>query len=137
MKKNVFISLFLVFSLVSVPSINSTGLTEPELPNIASITSNPLAGWYYCGRIGGDNNAWLEFFDNNNGKYIFLNMTRNLRFVSYNNKTHSLVLNSYERGTGKYLGKFVGKYYNARYTGTFTNYKGGKVTFDLSDCGGL
>ncbi len=126
---------FMLMLLVPAISVNSRG---PVMTNDLVISAaNPLAYSYFCGRIGGDNNAWLQFDNNINGSYGFLNYTRILKFTSYNNRNGSLVLTAYERGTRKYIGKFVGKYssYNSRYTGTFTNYKGGKVTFDLSICG--
>lgn len=140
MKKLFKMKLALCLTLmlfVSAPSVNAFGLAKSDHPAVASPTANPLTGAYWCGRIGGDNAAWLQFDNNRSGSYGFLNMTRKLKFVSYNSRNRSLILNAYEKGTGKYIGKFVGKYSNERYTGTFTNYKGGKVTFDLALCGAL
>ena len=135
-KMKLALCLTLMLSLTSV-NANALGLAKSDHPTAASPTANPLTGAYWCGRIGGDYNAWLQFDSYSYGNYGFLNMTRNLKFVSYNSRNRSLILNAYERGTGKYIGKFVGKYSNSRYTGTFTNYKGGKVTFDLEICGAL
>ena len=101
--------------------------------------TNPAAGYLFWGTIGGDDGCSLEMpYGNRAGSYTFLNYTRITRFGSYNPKTRSLVINAYEVGTGKYIGKFVGKLTKDRdgffqYRGVFTNYKGGKVNFNLME----
>ncbi len=106
---------------------------KPEISNNTTSGDNPLAETYCRGRIGGDYDAWLQFDNSSSGSYGFLQFVRIVKFVSYNNSNHSLILNAYEQGSGKFIGKFVGKCFNTHFTGTFTNYKGGQVTFDLDE----
>lgn len=99
---------------------------------------NPASGYYFIGSIGSDNGASLTMpSGNSKGSYNFIQYTRDIKFTSYNPNTGALILSAYEQGTGKYIGKFVGTLtrskYGNKYTGVFTNYKGGKVNFNLED----
>lgn len=98
---------------------------------------NPCSGDFYYGTIGGDNHCQVNMPSNYSiGYYTFTNYTRDLAFESYDPSTRTLILTAYEQGTGKYVGKFVGKYgRDGNYKGVFTNYKGGKVNFDLDIAG--
>lgn len=93
--------------------------------------------FYMVGRIGGDSNCTL-YCQGNEGYYTFINYQRDLRYSSYNSSNGKLILEAYEQGTGKYIGEFNGNITGPstgsyRYKGTFTNYKGGQVTFDLKE----
>lgn len=103
------------------------------------------ADMYLRGRIGGDENCELYLeMRTNRGHYNFLGMTRSAKVSSYNKATRQLIVKAYD-ARGTYIGQFVGKFKyenfvvygigrgSATYKGTFTNTKGGKVTFDLSD----
>lgn len=103
-----------------------------------TMAPNPVSGYYFYGSIGGDDGAYLTMPSGNSmGTYKFINYTRNIKFTSYNPNTGALIISAYEQGTGKYIGKFVGTLirskYGNKYTGVFTNYKGGKVNFNLED----
>jgi len=98
--------------------------------------SNPASGSFFLGTIGGDYGAYLSMpYGGGMGTYKFVDYTRNIQFTSYDPNTRSLILSAYEEGTGKYIGKFVGTLtrqgHGYGYKGVFTNYKGGKVNFNL------
>ncbi len=84
----------------------------------------------FYGRIGGDEGCIL-FINGTHGYYTFLNYSRNVKLKSYDPGSGRMVVNGYEEGSGKYIGKFVGTYNGSRYSGTFTNYKGISISFDL------
>ena len=136
--KRLFLSLVV---LAMAPILSASSFTNEEMIAAASEVQagNPVAGAMFEGSIGGDSFCFLMMpYGSDTGYYTFLNYSRVLRFGSYNAKTQTLVLNAYEEGTGKYIGKFVGKltFRNRvfhRYKGVFTNYKGGKVNFNLEE----
>ena len=134
--------LFVLFAVIFATSVtHATCFTDNILiPGVDEMQDyNPVAGGVFYGTIGGDHNCVLAMPSGSRaGYYTFLNTTRTTRFGSYSAKTYTLVINAYERKTGKYIGKFVGKisaigYERCRYKGVFTNYKGGQVKFDLSE----
>ena len=83
------------------------------------------------GRIGGDNTAWLKI-ENGQGSYHFLDYTRAIRVKEYNQSSKKLIVHGYATGSGDYIGEFDGEFDGTTYQGTFTNYKGVKITFHLS-----
>ena len=83
------------------------------------------------GRIGGDNSAWMKISDGQ-GSYHFLDYTRDVQVKEYNRSLGKLIVHGYATGSGKYIGEFDGTFDGTSYSGTFTNYKGVKITFDLS-----
>lgn len=132
--------LFILFAVIFATSVAhavcfSNNVITPVVDELQA--SNPVAGELFYGKIGGDSNCPLMMpYGSFAGYYTFLDYTRDTRFGSYNAKTRTLVINAYEQGTGKYIGKFVGKLTSIgwglhRYKGVFTNYRGGKVNFDL------
>lgn len=134
--------LFVLFAVMLATSVaHAACFTNNEVtPGIDEVQAvNPVAGSLFEGSIGGDNNCFLSMpYGSEAGYYTFLNYSRDIRFGSYNAKTRTLVINAYEQGTGKYIGKFVGKLTSIgggfhRYKGVFTNYKGGKVNFNLEE----
>lgn len=134
MKKLVIAATLLMMTFTNV---TFTPLyAERSSANLPIVMGNPVDGCYFVGRIGGDNDAWLQMpYGNGYGQYKFINYVRNIRFGSWNSRTSTLIINAYEKGSGKYIGRFVGKItYNhgyPEYKGVFTNYKGGKVNFSL------
>lgn len=134
--------LFFLFSMILATSVafaaNLSG--DDAIPGVAETNAaNPVAGEIFFGTIGGDRNCTLQMpYGASAGFYSFHNYTRVTRFGSYNAKTRTLVINAYEERTGKYVGKFVGQLTTIawglhRYKGVFTNYKGGKVNFNLEE----
>ena len=72
---------------------------------------------------------------NGGGSYTYdLNgkpLTRNIRLKSYDKTSGRLIIESYDK-SGEYIGQFDGYTNNDNsYSGTFTNYKGGTVRFQL------
>lgn len=134
MKKIAFITMMLFFACAGV-NMNADTMAFTSNNSVNSVARNPLDGHDMVGEIGGASSQ-LRMWNNLSsycGYYEYLNMTRNVKFSSYNAKTGTLVLSAYQQGSGKYIGKFVGKVsysYNCpSYRGTFTNYKGAKVRF--------
>lgn len=133
--------LVLFAVMLATPVIHAACFTSNEVtPSVDEMQAvNPVPGDIFVGSIGGDDSCFLMMPNGSEtGYYTFLNYTRDIRFGSYNTKTRTLVINAYEQGTGKYIGKFVGKLTSIggefhRYKGVFTNYKGGKVNFNLEE----
>ena len=121
-------------------TMGMAGATEPEKAAVYEVAGagNPVEGYYFIGTIGGDQQAYLSMPSGGmmNGEYKFINYTRKCKFGSYNPQTRTLTILAYENGSKKYIGKFVGKVSFDHwgcpfYKGVFTNYKGGKVNFNL------
>ena len=134
--KRIVIIASLVLMAVTETNANTVVNNPVIQKNVTLIQYNPVEGYTFCGRIGGDDYCTLQMPSGRYmGYYTFLNYERNVKFGSWNSRSNTLVMNAYEKGSGKYIGKFVGKitysYGCPRYTGTFTNYKGGKVSFKL------
>lgn len=132
-------STFKTLAAVVAMTLTTTLHAEAPLQAVTTTSSttsasaiNILRNGYYdlYGRIGGDNYAELHYHGGT-GYYTFIGYTRIVRWGSYNRNTGQLILKGYDENNGKYIGQFVGKVIAGRYKGTFTNYKGGKVTFDL------
>ncbi len=136
--KRLFLSLVVLAMTTMIPAASST--IDETIADASEVQAgNPVDGAMFEGSIGGDHYCLLVMpYGSGTGYYTFLNYSRIIRFGSYNAKTKTLILNAYEEGTGKYIGKFVGKLtYRTRdfhrYKGVFTNYKGGKVNFNLEE----
>ena len=88
---------------------------------------------YFTGTIGSQGSMTID--RNGGGSYSYdLNgkpLTRNIRLKSYDKASGHLIIESYDK-SGKYIGQFDGYTNNDNsYSGTFTNYKGGTVRFQL------
>lgn len=88
---------------------------------------------YFTGTIGSQGSMTID--RNGGGSYTYdLNgkpLTRNIRLKSYDKTSGHLIIESYDK-SGKYIGQFDGYTNNDNsYSGTFTNYKGGTVKFQL------
>lgn len=88
---------------------------------------------YFTGTIGSQGSMTID--RNGGGSYTYdLNgkpLTRNIRLKSYDKTTGHLIIESYDK-SGKYIGQFDGYTTNNNsFSGTFTNYKGGTVKFQL------
>lgn len=131
MKKNVFISLLLVFSLVSLTS--SAHRFENDINN--PLLKYVMTGVRFdmIGTIGGAD-AWMEMYGST-GVFEYSGIKRKLKFSSYNRRTGRLIISEYDL-KGKYIGKFNGIYKDCDYIGVFTNKKGGKSRFELTECYG-
>ena len=81
------------------------------------------------GQIGGDYGATL-YMSGSTGGYTFLHYSRTLYVNSYDTSSGRLVLYAYDN-KGKYIGKFKGTLRGNNYSGTFTNYKGVSIKFNL------
>ncbi len=88
---------------------------------------------YFTGTIGSNGSMTID--RDGGGSYTYdLNgtpLTRNIKLKSYDKPSKHLIIESYDK-KGKYIGQFDGYTSNDNsYSGTFTNYKGGTVKFQL------
>ena len=87
---------------------------------------------FYTGTIGSTGNMTIDI--NGRGSYTYdnngTNFTRSIIVKSYDKRTGHLLIESYNK-SGDYVGMFDGYTRNYSYSGTFTNYKGGTVEFQL------
>ena len=88
---------------------------------------------YFTGTIGSKGNMRID--RDGGGSYTYdcngTDLTRNIKVKSYDTSTGHLLIESYDK-SGKYIGQFDGYTNNNKsYSGTFTNYKGGTVRFQL------
>lgn len=131
--------------LLCLMSIMAWG-SNAELEGHPNISPRNFGG-YMIGRIGGDDGAVLNLSENGVGTYEFNGYTRTVKWGSYNKATGTLILKAYD-SRGRYIGHFEGRVTQSsyrlthpekmtivldKYKGTFTNTKGGKVTFELED----
>ncbi len=123
-------------SITYYPNPLDTPFTPSTSASLTSSGNNgssfaPLTGTYnLVGKIGGDGNCVLAL-SGGTGSYEVSNGARNVQVTSYDQTTGHLVISAY-LPSGKYVGQFDGTYQAGTYQGTFTNYRGGHVTFNLS-----
>ncbi len=87
----------------------------------------------FTGTIGSQGSMYID--GNGGGSYTYDNngtsLTRSIKVKSYDSATGHLLIESYNNN-GDYVGQFDGYTKNNNtYSGTFTNYKGGTVKFQL------
>lgn len=88
---------------------------------------------HFTGTIGAEGNMTIDGYGK--GSYSYNNngttLTRNIKVKSYDKHTGHLLIESLDK-SGNYVGLFDGYTRNNNsYSGTFTNYKGGTVEFQL------
>ena len=113
----------------SQDSSQSSLSSEPLVAINAAMPVRSVPQMLMSGRLGDCPDALFSYFRGDNF-YQYQNIKRTLKLVSYNPSNGQLIFNGYDQ-KGKYIGKFVGKFSSKRehYEGTFTNYKGIKITF--------
>ncbi len=87
----------------------------------------------YIGKIGDDDSAVLSL-DGDAGWYSYYNgkVKRNIEVVNYDRSSGYIELNAYATKSADYIGRFDGTIKNKNIKGTFTNYKGVQVKFNMS-----
>lgn len=88
---------------------------------------------HFTGSIGAEGNMTIDGYGK--GSYSYNNngttLTRNIKVKSYDKNTGHLLIESFDKSSN-YVGLFDGYTRNNNsYSGTFTNYKGGTVEFQL------
>lgn len=88
----------------------------------------------YSGTISGTAEAKMKVVSDGSGTFGYdCNgswVERIVKLSTFNQSTKHLVITEYDK-SGSYIGEFDGIYSHGNYTGTFTNYKGASVPFDL------
>lgn len=122
------------------PAYSTRNSSQHQHTVVSSSTSRPSENviafpydTYFIGTIGSHGSMTID--RNGGGSYTYdLNgkpLTRNIQLKSYDKTSGHLIIESYDK-SGKYIGQFDGYTTNDNsYSGTFTNYKGGTVRFQL------
>ena len=122
--------------IVSLWIISNKEKFVPETTKTSVAKTNPVPyNTYFSGTIGTARGC-MTIDNNGHGSYTYdcngTDLTRNINVVSYNEKTGQLIIKSFNR-SGEYVGVFEGYLDDSQlYSGTFTNYKGGTISFHLS-----
>ena len=87
----------------------------------------------YIGKIGDDDSAVLSL-NGDAGWYSYYNgkVKRNIEVVNYDRSSGYIELYAYATKSADYIGRFDGTIKNKNIKGTFTNYKGVQVKFNMS-----
>lgn len=130
----IIVSVSAVVALLWIFSNNDKTASEATKANVAKTNPYPY-NTYFSGTIGTARGC-MTIDNNGHGSYTYdcngTDLTRNINVVSYNEKTRQMIIKSFNR-SGEYVGMFEGYLDDSQlYSGTFTNYKGGTVSFHLS-----
>ncbi|MCR5435027.1 MAG: hypothetical protein K6F20_11610 [Bacteroidaceae bacterium] len=134
--KWIIVEMAVVIVLAILATINHNGSTKTNEEKITVMD--------FSGRIGEDYSAAIIWNDSVR-IYHFLDYTRDIKKIDFDNSNGHLILFCYEQRTGKYIGKFDGfldvDYLaggngscgtnEGRYVGDYTNYKNETITFDM------
>lgn len=121
--------------VVSLWFFSNKEKTVSEIPQTGGVKvyPNPF-NTYFSGTIGTARGC-LNIDNNGLGSYTYdcngTDLTRNIDLVSYDEKTGRMIIKSFNTN-GEYVGTFDGYLDNSRlYSGSFTNYKGVTIDFQL------
>lgn len=138
----VLVAMIVVLSIVGEIAGNNKERKEETTEEINHSSNSMLLekekgfpyNTHFTGTIGSKGDMTID--SQGTGSYSYElqgnKLTRNIKVKSFDSSSGHLLIESYDKN-GDYVGRFDGYTQNNKtYSGTFTNFKGGKVEFDLS-----
>lgn len=90
-----------------------------------------LRTYDFTGKIGTEKDCPLQIGPDG-GYYVVNSGKKALRFTDYDPDKGELTIDAYKTDKDEFIGRFSGKLSGNSYKGSFINYKGGKVAFELT-----